>query len=111
MAAVLATGLRAGGIELVHDNFFDTVRAVVPGRAHAIVDQARGLGVNLHFVDDDHVGISCDETTTREHLSLVWKAFGLSTADADVLDESAPDALPASDRKSTRLNSSHVKIS
>jgi len=94
MAAVLAAGLRAGGVELVHDAFFDTVRAVVPGRAKTVVEQARGLGVNLHLVDADHVGISCDETTTREHLSLVWKAFGLSVADADALDDSTPDALP-----------------
>ena len=43
MAAVLAAGLRAGGIELRHDAFFDTVQAVVPGRADAVVEgRARG---------------------------------------------------------------------
>ena len=32
-AAVLAAGLRAGGVQVVHDEFFDTVTAKVPGRA------------------------------------------------------------------------------
>ncbi|MGH3433548.1 MAG: aminomethyl-transferring glycine dehydrogenase, partial [Thermocrispum sp.] len=94
MATVLAAGLHAGGVELEHGEFFDTVRAAVPGQAPAVVEQARGLGVNLHLVDGDHVGISCDETTTREHISLVWKAFGLSVSDVDALDEGTPDALP-----------------
>ena len=32
-AATLAAGLRAGGVALAHEAFFDTVTAVVPGRA------------------------------------------------------------------------------
>ena len=32
-AAGLAAALRAGGVEVVHDEFFDTVLARVPGRA------------------------------------------------------------------------------
>jgi len=93
MAAVLAAGLRSGGVELVHDRFFDTVLARVPGRADAVVAAARELGVNLRRVDADHVGVACDETTTREHLGLVWRAFGVD-ADADDLDTRTADALP-----------------
>ncbi|MGH3518869.1 MAG: glycine dehydrogenase (aminomethyl-transferring), partial [Haloechinothrix sp.] len=94
MATVLAAGLCEGGVTVVHGEFFDTVRAQAPGRAAAIVDAARGLGVNLYQVDDDEVGISCDETTTREHISLVWKAFGLSVSDVDAIDADTADALP-----------------
>ncbi|MQA60752.1 MAG: aminomethyl-transferring glycine dehydrogenase [Actinophytocola sp.] len=101
MATVLAAGLCEGGVSVVHGEFFDTVRASVPGRAAAVVEQARGLGVNLLRVDDDHVGISCDETTTREHLSLVWKAFGLSVSDVDALDADTNDALPPSLERTT----------
>ena len=36
MAAVLAAGLRAAGVEVVHGAFFDTVQARVPGRADAV---------------------------------------------------------------------------
>ena len=40
MAAVLAAGLRAAGVEVVHGAFFDTVQARVPGRADAVVAAA-----------------------------------------------------------------------
>ncbi|OLR94534.1 aminomethyl-transferring glycine dehydrogenase [Actinokineospora bangkokensis] len=94
MAAVLAAGLRAGGVDLAHDGFFDTVTARVPGRAAEVVAAALAEGVNLRLTDADHVGITTDETTTRAHLERVWAAFGVS-ADADALDLDTPDALPA----------------
>jgi glycine dehydrogenase len=94
MATVLAAGLAEGGVDVVHGEFFDTVLAHVPGRAAAVVAGARDLGVNLREADDDHVGIACDETTTREHLSLVWKAFGVSVSDVDALDADTADGIP-----------------
>ncbi|MFI1972426.1 glycine dehydrogenase (aminomethyl-transferring) [Streptomyces cinnamoneus] len=92
-ATLLAEGLRAGGVEIVHDAYFDTVTARVPGRAAEVVAAAREDGVNLRLTDADHVGISCDETTTRAHLASVWSAFGVE-ADVEALDASAADALP-----------------
>ncbi|MEV4438629.1 aminomethyl-transferring glycine dehydrogenase [Streptomyces sp. NPDC049577] len=93
-AALLAEGLRAGGVEIVHDAHFDTVTARVPGRAGDVVTAARERGVNLRRVDGDLVGIACDETTTRAHLAAVWAAFGVE-ADVEELDARTADALPA----------------
>ncbi|MCW2612914.1 MAG: hypothetical protein JWM15_4160 [Cryptosporangiaceae bacterium] len=93
-AAVLAAGLRAGGVELAGEHFFDTVTARVPGRAAAVVAAAAERGVNLRLTDADHVGISCDETTRPEHLVDVWAAFGLTGLDLAGLDTATPDALP-----------------
>ncbi|MFF2654692.1 aminomethyl-transferring glycine dehydrogenase [Streptomyces sp. NPDC058045] len=93
-AALLAAGLRAGGVEVVHQDFFDTLTLRVPGRAGQIVTAAREEGVNLRLVDQDHVGVACDETTTRGRLCAVWTAFGVE-ADAAALDEATGDALPA----------------
>ncbi len=104
MAAVLAARLREAGITVVRERFFDTVLAQVPGRADEVVSAAREAGVNLRLIDADHVGIACDETTTREHLTLVWRAFGLSEAglaDVDELDARAPDALPEQLRRTS----------
>ncbi|MFD7551427.1 aminomethyl-transferring glycine dehydrogenase [Streptomyces sp. NPDC059816] len=92
-ATILAEGLRAAGTEIVHGAFFDTVTARVPGRAAAIVAAAREGGVNLRLVDADHVGIACDETTTRAQLGIVWTAFD-ADADVEALDASVVDALP-----------------
>ncbi|GAB3482343.1 aminomethyl-transferring glycine dehydrogenase [Amycolatopsis cihanbeyliensis] len=94
MATVLAAGLTESGVELSHGEFFDTLTAVVPGRADAVVAAARDLGVNLRRVDEDRIGISCDETTTREHLALVWKAFGVGVSDVDSLDADTADGVP-----------------
>ena len=94
MAAVLAAGLRDGGVDVVSDAFFDTVFARVPGRAAEVVRAARAAGVDLRQADRDHVGINCAETTTREHLRVVWEAFGVPAGDPDVLDREIPDAIP-----------------
>ncbi|GHG77909.1 aminomethyl-transferring glycine dehydrogenase [Streptomyces griseocarneus] len=92
-ATLLAEGLRAGGVEVVHGSYFDTLTARVPGRAAEVVEAARERGVNLRLTDADHVGIACDETTTRAHLASVWAAFGVE-ADVEALDATAAEALP-----------------
>ncbi|ROT29543.1 aminomethyl-transferring glycine dehydrogenase [Micromonospora sp. HM5-17] len=97
-AVTLAAGLRAAGVDVVHDAYFDTVLARVPGRAAEVVAAARQRGINLRRVDADHVGISCDETTTERHVEVVWDAFGAG-ADYRRTAESAPAALPAALRR------------
>ncbi|WP_228981476.1 aminomethyl-transferring glycine dehydrogenase [Streptomyces sp. DH12] len=94
-AAILAAGLRSGGVEVVHGTFFDTVTARVPGAAAQVVAAAREGGVNIHQVDADHVSVSCDETTGRAQLAAVWDAFGVR-GDIEALDAETADALPAS---------------
>ncbi len=94
-AAVLAAGLRSAGIRMAAEQFFDTVQADVPGRAVAVVSAARERGINLRLVDDDTVGISCDEMTRAVHLEAVWAAFGVAAGPLDQLDAGTPDALPA----------------
>ena len=94
-AAVLAAGLRRAGVQVVHETFFDTVLARVPGRAAEVVAAAADRGVNLWPRDADHVGIACDEATTRSALTAVWAAFGAEGLDADDVDTSTEDALPA----------------
>jgi glycine dehydrogenase len=72
----LAGYLEEQGIDLVHADFFDTLQARVPGRAQAVVEAARDLGVNLWLVDQDTVGVSVDETTTHTDIHRVARAFG-----------------------------------
>ena len=94
-AAALAAGLRSvDGVEIVHDAFFDTVLARTPGRADSVVAAARERGVNLRLVDADHVAITTDETTTREHLAIVWAAFGADAAESDADRLAGEDRLP-----------------
>ncbi|MFE4540153.1 aminomethyl-transferring glycine dehydrogenase [Streptomyces scopuliridis] len=92
-ATLLAEGLRAGGVEIVHGAYFDTLTARVAGRAAEVVAAAREGGVNIHLADADHVSIACDETTGRTQLAAVWTAFGVS-GDIEALDAATEEALP-----------------
>ena len=76
------------GDALVHDKYFDTVLARVPGRADEVIAAAKAKGINLWRVDADHVSVACDEATTDEHVAAVLEAFGVPAgepaADADI---------------------------
>ncbi|WP_433076260.1 aminomethyl-transferring glycine dehydrogenase [Dactylosporangium sp. CA-052675] len=99
MAVRLAAGLSSGGVTVEHQTFFDTVTAVVPGRADEIVEAAAARGINVRRVDADRVGIACDETTTFGHLRDVLAAFGLAHTDVTGLDTA--DAVPARLRRAS----------
>ena len=79
-ARTLAAGLTAGGVDIVHRAFFDTVLAHVPRRAVQIHDAAKARGINVWMIDDDHVSVSCDEVTTAQHIDAVLSAFGATPA-------------------------------
>ena len=107
-ATTLVAGLERLGVAVVSSAFFDTVQARVPGRAREVVLAAEELGVNLRLVDEDVVGISCDETTTRRDLLTVWAAFaevvaaaGIDEGDVDALAADTRFVLPASARRSS----------
>jgi glycine dehydrogenase len=93
-ATLLAAGLRDADVELVHDAFFDTVTARVPGRAARVVAAALEHGVNVRLVDDDLVVVSCNEVTRRDHLEAVWRAFDVAGTDIDALNVSCDSPLP-----------------
>jgi glycine dehydrogenase len=92
-ARTLAAMLRQGGVEVVHDHFFDTVLTRVPGRAADVVAGARTLGLHLRLVDDDHVALSVGETFGPGSFGSVLRAFGVY-AEGHHGVESA-DTLPA----------------
>ncbi|MEU9357582.1 aminomethyl-transferring glycine dehydrogenase [Streptomyces sp. NPDC048301] len=92
-AVILAEGLRAAGVAVVHEAYFDTLTVRVPGKASEVVADARERGVNLRPVDADHVSLACDETTTRAQVAAVWAAFG-ADGDIEALDAESADALP-----------------
>lgn len=103
-AKALADALTAGGLELVHGSFFDTVRVRVPGRGAEIIAAAREAGVHLWQVDDDTVHVAVDETTTAAELELVVESFGLEAIAGELapLRELTPPAsLPAPLRRTS----------
>lgn len=73
----LANTLRAAGLEVSSDNFFDTF-TVSNVDAMAIFTKARNNNITMLVIDEKTLGISVDETTSRETLNLVLEAFGVS---------------------------------
>jgi glycine dehydrogenase len=74
------------GDTLVHDKYFDTVLAHVPGRADEVISAAKDNNINLWRVDDDHVSVTCDEVTTDMHVAAVLDAFGAAPAERGSAD-------------------------
>ena len=100
LASVLARGLSDAGISIVHEEFFDTVCARVPGRADKIIAIALAEGINLRRVDADTVAASLDQTSTAMQIKTVWRAFGVE-ADIDSLDATVEDPRPEAYRRTT----------
>jgi glycine dehydrogenase len=95
MTGILAAGLKQMGYQLANDTFFDTL-TIATDRAAQLHAAAHEAGVNLRRVDDGHVGLSLDETTTREDIALLFSVFanGQATPDVEALDKDALDAFP-----------------
>jgi glycine dehydrogenase len=91
LAVILAVALRQAGVQ-VGDGFFDTLH-VTDIDAKAILAKAEAARINLRPIDDTSVGISLDETTTRDDVVALAGLFG-AKADIDALDASVHDALP-----------------
>ena len=75
-AVRVAGSLTAAGVQVVHEHFFDTVLARVPGLAEQVVAAAREAGVHLRQVDDDQVAIAVGEDAGEADLVAVADAFG-----------------------------------
>ncbi len=92
---ILAASLRQLDHDIVNPTFFDTL-TIRTDRAAALHEAAVAAGVNLRRVDADHVGLSLDETTTRDDLALLLGIFsnGAAAPDFDALDAAAVSGLP-----------------
>jgi glycine dehydrogenase len=71
---VLASNLKTLGYTVTNDSYFDTLTIAVKN-AEQLHASAHSHGVNLRVIDASHVGISLDETTTREDIALLWTVF------------------------------------
>jgi glycine dehydrogenase len=99
LTGVLNAGLKRLGLAVINPTFFDTLTIETGERTAAIREAAVAHGANLRTVDEAHVGVSLDETTTREDVKLLWTIFaphGAALPDFQSLEATIDDALPAS---------------
>ncbi len=77
LTAAAADMLEKLGHTIVHRPFFDTLRVEVgQGRVDAILRSAKEKGINLRVVDEFTLGVSLDETVSRDDLLDLVEVFG-----------------------------------
>ncbi len=98
---ILAAGLARLGFDSVHESFFDTLTVRAPGRAADLLARARDAGFNLRPLDADSLGISCDETTSRDHLARLLEVFAGDREPPSIvdLDGGLEECMPAGLRR------------
>ena len=73
--AVLAAGLEQLGIARVPGAAFDTIELKTGADTSAVMDRALKAGMNLRRASATTVSVTLDETTGRDDLVALWKAF------------------------------------
>jgi len=74
-ATLLGNGLEILGYAPEQAHYFDTFTVKTNERTDQIHLAAEVLGINLRRIDDQHIGITVDETTTDKTIRNVWQAF------------------------------------
>lgn len=82
--AVLAAGLKQLGAAVIDGAAFDTVCVTTGAKTEAVLQAARDAGMNLRRASEQSVGITLDETTTREDLTALWTLFAAGQPLPDV---------------------------
>jgi glycine dehydrogenase len=96
LTAILAQGLQRLDFQVPTTAFFDTITVKTGSNTQTIHHAAHTQGINLRPVDRETVGISLDETTTREDVETLWRLFDDSSELAfTALDSSTEDAIPS----------------
>lgn len=73
--AIFARGVQQMGYDIANASAFDSVTIKTDDATHAIAERARQSGANLRCRLTNHLGVSLDETTTREDLEMLWSFF------------------------------------
>ncbi len=74
--ATLARGVAAAGHEVVHADYFDTLRLRPSGGSAAAVAAAAGKRINLRDFGDGTLGVALDETVGEADLNDLLEVFG-----------------------------------
>ena len=97
LTAILKAGLERSAFRVPTTTHFDTITVTTGTKTAAIHAAAVAAGVNFRNIDATSLGISLDETTTRDDVALIWQIFNGAAVSFTVgdLDAALEGALPA----------------
>ncbi len=111
-AEVVEQELRSLGFEQLNEEYFDTLKLTAPDSATAkkVHQEAVKAGYNFRALDETHIGVSVDETTSEKDIEAVVEIFarakGVSSAKLNVKEKYASlvlDLAPVFERTSAYL--------
>ena len=106
LTQILAAGLGRLGLKVETESYFDTLTVAAGDDAPAIHERARAERINLRPVEGGRVGVSFDETTTRDDVETLWRVFSGKAASGlslDELDGGVDDVIPTDLRRGTPI--------
>ncbi len=86
LTGILAEGLRVKGFELANQTYFDTLTVNAGAARDAIYQRARAARINLRPVGNGQLGVSLNETTTREDVATLLDLFAGEQTDSTPSD-------------------------
>ncbi|CAM5796248.1 aminomethyl-transferring glycine dehydrogenase [Rhizobacter fulvus] len=75
--AILAAGLKDMGRTLLSEAAFDTLTINTGDHTDALLQAARDAGFNLRRSSARSIGVTLDETTTRDDITALWSLFAV----------------------------------
>jgi glycine dehydrogenase len=100
---ILANGLDKLGFVSVNHSWFDTLTFKVDEKHSSIIERALSANINLRIIDDTQIGISIDETTSRDDIETLWAVisgnsidFSIDAIDVEIANQSA---IPETNRR------------
>ncbi|NBB66257.1 glycine dehydrogenase (aminomethyl-transferring), partial [Pseudomonas sp. ODNR1LW] len=97
LTAILAQGLKAIGLNVEQETFFDTLTLNTGAQTAALHEQAHAQQINLRVVDGERLGLSLDETSTQADVETLWALFaaGQALPDFAALATAVESTIPA----------------
>ncbi|WP_407315166.1 aminomethyl-transferring glycine dehydrogenase [Pseudomonas sp. nanlin1] len=96
LTAILAAGLKAMGVNVLPVHFFDTLTLATGSATGEVHINARAAEINLREIDNDHLGISLDETSRQADVEALWALFSGAQPSFQALADATSSNLPAS---------------
>ncbi|HEV2220077.1 MAG TPA: aminomethyl-transferring glycine dehydrogenase, partial [Casimicrobiaceae bacterium] len=96
LTMILKEGLARLGFVAANADAFDTLTFATGAKTAAIVGRALAAGMNLRRAGPESLGISLDETSTRDDVTALWRAFAGADAPfcVDSIDAQVADGIP-----------------
>ena len=95
LTSILAKGLRLNNMAPTNKHWFDTLTLHTGKRTEEVVAAAEMREINLRQIDDEHIGLSIDETTSSDDILALWDILlGEHSLNLDTMAQEIGASLP-----------------